>query len=477
MSRYWQRRRAGAAEHGTRFWRRYVYPVLRNPGNARHDLGVTNHVLVLSLFTVKRYLPSVWSSWTAARGRRLLVGVLLFSTGALLAACGRTSAAKQPATAKPVPPAFSATVNYSPKVITNAAQASGSVLWVASRRAVLYSSNSGSAWHVVYGPTPANMSDPILASWFSGPHDAVVVTGAVARQDTVATTIDTTTDGGIHWTSVTRSFSIGDQCPACTSAQLGKPARSALHAAISLTPAGNGMISVAGVPGMGSVPQAIYPVRGFVPAAQPSTTTDGTEMTVIAAGSQADAVAIFAGNGAASSVAVDATTDAGRQWRPTGLTVAGNSIQGMAVEAVGSSGYVLAAQLDPIQANSGPGRIWESTDGAATWQRFNPLPSHEPGVVDSLATTPTGPVLALVAPYDAATGLRVGPDLLTVQSALGGPWTVAATLHRSIFGPAGTTPAGIAFLSASAGLTWDNVSGLASTTDGGAHWHRMHVSA
>jgi hypothetical protein len=92
------------------------------------------------------------------------------------------------------------------------------------------------------------VSDPILASWFSGPHDAVVVTGAGARQHTVATTIDTTTDGGIHWTSVTRSFSIGDQCPVCTSAQLGKPARSALHAEISLTPAGNGMISVAGVP-------------------------------------------------------------------------------------------------------------------------------------------------------------------------------------------------------------------------------------
>ncbi|MHB1763860.1 MAG: hypothetical protein ACYCS4_14200 [Acidimicrobiales bacterium] len=65
---------------------------------------------------------------------------------------------------------------------------------------------------------------------------------------------------------------------------------------------------------------------------------------------------------------------------------------------------------------------------------------------------------------------------MTVESGLGRPWTVAATLHRSIFGPAGTTPAGIAFLSASAGLTWDNGSGLASTTDGGTHWHRVHVS-
>ena len=35
------------------------------------------------------------------------------------------------------------------------------------------------------------------------------------------------------------------------------------------------------------------------PAAQPSTTTDGTEMTVIAAGSQADAGAIFGGNATA----------------------------------------------------------------------------------------------------------------------------------------------------------------------------------
>ncbi|MDA8071696.1 MAG: hypothetical protein M0Z82_08865 [Actinomycetota bacterium] len=301
------------------------------------------------------------------------------------------------------------------------------------------------------------------------------MTGAVARQDTVATIIDTTTDGGTHWTSATRSFSIGDQCPACTSAQLGKPARSALHAVISLTPAGNGMISVAGVPATGSAPQAIYPVRGFVPAAQPSTTTDGTEMTVIAAGSQADAVAIFAGNGAASSVAVDATNDAGRQWQPTGLTVAGHG--GMAVEAIGPSGYVLAAQPDSAQPSPGAGRIWESTNGAATWQRFNPLPDHEPGVVESLATTPTGPVLALVAPYDIATGLQAGPDLLTVQSALGRPWTVAARFRRSIFGSDGATPAGIAFLSASAGLTWNNGSGLASTTDGGAHWHPLHVSA
>ncbi len=42
--------------------------------------------------------------------------------------------------------------------------------------------------------------------------------------------------------------------------------------------------------------------------------------------------------------------------------------------------------------------------------------------------------------------------MLTVQSALRRPWTVAATLHRSIFGPDGATPAGIAHLSASAGL-------------------------
>lgn len=438
-------------------------------------------MLVLTLFTVKRHPTSIWSSWTAARGRRLLVGLVLVSTGALLGAC-TTSAAKQPpatkqpSATKPVPVASPVTIIYSPKIITNAAQASGSVLWVASRRAVLYSSNLGSTWHVVYGPTPANMSDPILASWFSGPHDAVVVTGAVARQGTVGATIDTTTDGGIHWTSANRNFSIGDQCPACTSAQLGKPARSALHAAISLNPAGNGMISVAGVPGMGSAPQAIYPVRGFVPAAQPSTSTDGAEMTVIAAGSQTDAVAIFGGNGAASSVAVDVTNDAGRQWKPSGLTVADVGV--MAVEAVGPSGYVLAAaQLDPIQPIPGVNRIWESTDGAATWQRFDPLPDHEPGVVESLATTPTGTVLALVAPYDIATGLRAGPDLLTVQSALGRPWTVAVTVPRSIFGADGTTPAGIAFLSASAGLVWDNGSGLASTTDGGAHWHPLHVSS
>jgi hypothetical protein len=319
------------------------------------------------------------------------------------------------------------------------------------------------------------MSDPILASWFSGPHDAVVVTGAPAPHDTVSATIHTTTDGGVHWTNFTRRFSPGDQCPACTSAQPGTPA---LRAAISLTPGGNGIVWLAGSSAMGSSPQGIYPVEGFVPAAQPSATTNGTSMTVIAACSQDDAVAIFAGNGAAPSVVVDVTTDGARRWQPTGPAVAGNSLGGMHAAAVGPTGYVLSAQIDPIQLPPGPGRIWESADDGVTWQRFSPLPDHEPGVVDSLAATSSGSIVALIAPYDVATGLQAsGPDLLAVERTLGGPWMVEATLTRSIFGSHGSSPVGIAFVNASIGVTWDNGSGMSSTTDGGAHWHSLHVSA
>ena len=87
-----------------------------------------------------------------------------------------------------------------------------------------------------------------------------------AKQYYVATTCDvpSTTGTRVHLQIThrhARSFSIGDQCPACTSTELGKPARGALHAAISRNPAGDGMISVAGAPATGSAPQVIYPVR------------------------------------------------------------------------------------------------------------------------------------------------------------------------------------------------------------------------